>query len=134
MIGMNRFVADIAPKADRRRGPARHRSGKAKFLAEKRPPSFIMRSTGYHAIWNQLLAPVEAGKPPPSAVLVTWIMTNQNEGKPPSSNQAREATKALVATDVTITQKPFLRYVTGSIYQFERTQVLLFGCQNRVAR
>ena len=41
-------------------------------------------------------------------------MTNQNEGKPPSSYQVQEATKALVA-DVTITQKPFLRYVTGSI-------------------
>jgi hypothetical protein len=42
-------------------------------------------------------------------------MTNQNEGKPPNSNQAREAVKALVATEVTITQKPFLRYATGSI-------------------
>ena len=42
-------------------------------------------------------------------------MTNQNERKPPNSNQAREAATALVATDVTITQKPFLRYVTGSI-------------------
>jgi hypothetical protein len=42
-------------------------------------------------------------------------MKNQNESKPPKSNQAREAIKALAATDVTITQKPFLRYVTGSI-------------------
>jgi hypothetical protein len=42
-------------------------------------------------------------------------MTNQNEGKPPNFNQAREAAKALVATEVTITQKPFLRYATGSI-------------------
>ncbi len=42
-------------------------------------------------------------------------MTNQNESKPPSSNQAQEAAKALVATNVAITQKPFLRYVTGSI-------------------
>jgi hypothetical protein len=42
-------------------------------------------------------------------------MKNQNESEPPSSNQARDATKALVATDVIITQKPFLRYVTGSI-------------------
>jgi hypothetical protein len=42
-------------------------------------------------------------------------MTNQNEGKPPNSNQVREAAKALVATEVTITQKPFLRYATGSI-------------------
>jgi hypothetical protein len=42
-------------------------------------------------------------------------MTNQNESKPPNSQQAQEAVKALVATDVTITQKPFLRYVTGSI-------------------
>jgi len=42
-------------------------------------------------------------------------MTNQNESEPPHSNQAREAAKALVATDVAITQKPFLRYVTGTI-------------------
>jgi hypothetical protein len=42
-------------------------------------------------------------------------MTNQNESKPPTSSQAREAAKGLVATDVAITQKPFLRYVTGSI-------------------
>jgi hypothetical protein len=42
-------------------------------------------------------------------------MTIQNEGKPPKSNQAREAAEALVATDVTITQKPLLRYATGSI-------------------
>ena len=42
-------------------------------------------------------------------------MTNQNENKPPSSYQAQEAAKALVATGVAITQKPFLRYVTGSI-------------------
>ena len=42
-------------------------------------------------------------------------MTNQKENKPPNSNQAREAVKALVATNVAITQKPFLRYVTGSI-------------------
>jgi hypothetical protein len=42
-------------------------------------------------------------------------VTNQNESKPPNSQQAQEAVKALVATDVTITQKPFLRCVTGSI-------------------
>ena len=42
-------------------------------------------------------------------------MTNQNGRRPPNSNQAEEAAKALVATDVAITQKPFLRYVTGSI-------------------
>jgi hypothetical protein len=42
-------------------------------------------------------------------------MTNQSEVKPPKSNQAREAAKRLVATEVTITQKPFLRYATGSI-------------------
>lgn len=42
-------------------------------------------------------------------------MTTHNESMPPNSEQAREAVKALVATNVTITQKPFLRYVTGSI-------------------
>ena len=42
-------------------------------------------------------------------------MTNQDERKLPNSDQAREAVKALVATNVAITQKPFLRYVTGSI-------------------
>ena len=42
-------------------------------------------------------------------------MTTYNEGKPPNSEQAREAVKALGATNVAITQKPFLRYVTGSI-------------------
>ena len=42
-------------------------------------------------------------------------MTTHNESMPPNSEQSREAVKALVATDVTITQKPFLRYVTGSI-------------------
>ncbi len=42
-------------------------------------------------------------------------MTNHDEGKPASSYQAQEAAKALVATDLTITQKPFLRYVTGSM-------------------
>jgi hypothetical protein len=36
-------------------------------------------------------------------------MTTHNESK------AREAAKALVATNVTITQKPFLHYITGSI-------------------
>jgi hypothetical protein len=33
----------------------------------------------------------------------------------PTSDQAQEAAKALVSTDVAITQKPFLRYATGSI-------------------
>jgi hypothetical protein len=42
-------------------------------------------------------------------------MTNQNESKLPTSDQAQEAAKALVSTDVAITQKPFLRYATGSI-------------------
>ena len=42
-------------------------------------------------------------------------MTTHNESMPPNSEQAREAVKALVATNVTITQKPFLRYITGSI-------------------
>jgi hypothetical protein len=42
-------------------------------------------------------------------------MKNQTERKPPNSNQAQEAAKALVATNVAITQKPFLRYVTWSI-------------------
>ena len=42
-------------------------------------------------------------------------MTTHNESMPPNSEQAREAVKALVATNVTITQKPLLRYVTGSI-------------------
>jgi hypothetical protein len=42
-------------------------------------------------------------------------MKNQTDRKPPSSYQAQEAAKALVATNVAITQKPFLRYVTGSI-------------------
>ena len=42
-------------------------------------------------------------------------MTTHNESMPPNSEQAWEAVKALVATKVTITQKPFLRYVAGSI-------------------
>jgi hypothetical protein len=42
-------------------------------------------------------------------------MSNQNESKPSNSNQAQEAAKALVATNVAITHKPFLRYITGSI-------------------
>jgi hypothetical protein len=42
-------------------------------------------------------------------------MTNQNESKPPNPKHAREVAKALVATEVTIMQKPFLRYATGSI-------------------
>jgi hypothetical protein len=42
-------------------------------------------------------------------------MTNQNESKPPNSKHVQEAAKALVATEVTIMQKPFLRYATGSI-------------------
>ena len=42
-------------------------------------------------------------------------MTTYNEIKSPNSERAQEAVKALIATDVTITQKPFLRYVTGSI-------------------
>ena len=32
-----------------------------------------------------------------------------------TTQQAQDAVKALVATNVTITQKPFLRYVTSSI-------------------
>jgi hypothetical protein len=40
---------------------------------------------------------------------------NQKESELLNSKQAREAATALVATDVAITQKPFLRYVTGSI-------------------
>ena len=42
-------------------------------------------------------------------------MTTHNESKLPSSEQAREAVKALVSTDVAIAQKPFSRCVTGSI-------------------
>ena len=42
-------------------------------------------------------------------------MTTPNESKLPSSEQAREAVRALVANDVAIAQKPFLRCVTGSI-------------------
>jgi hypothetical protein len=40
---------------------------------------------------------------------------NNTESKPANSNAVRDAAKALVATNVTITQKPFLRYVTGAI-------------------
>jgi hypothetical protein len=40
---------------------------------------------------------------------------NQKESELLNSKQAREAATALVATDVAITKKPFLRYVTGSI-------------------
>jgi hypothetical protein len=42
-------------------------------------------------------------------------MNNQTESKPLKYNKVRESAKALVATDVAITQKPFLSYVTGSI-------------------
>jgi hypothetical protein len=42
-------------------------------------------------------------------------VTTHNESKLPSSEQAREAVRALVANDVAIAQKPFLRCVTGSI-------------------
>ena len=57
-------------------------------------------------------------------------MTNRNESKLPTSDQAQEAAKALVATDVAITQN-FLRYATGR-NEFERAKVLLSRCQNRV--
>ena len=50
-----------------------------------------------------------------NAVLVSGIMTTHNESTAPNSEQAQEAIKALVATNVTITQKRFLRCVTGSI-------------------
>jgi hypothetical protein len=42
-------------------------------------------------------------------------MNNQTESRPPKYNKVQESAKALVAADVAITQKPFLRYVTGSI-------------------
>jgi hypothetical protein len=42
-------------------------------------------------------------------------MNNQTESRPPKYNKVQESAKALVATDVAITQKPSLRYVTGSI-------------------
>jgi hypothetical protein len=48
--------------------------------------------------------------------------------------QAQEAVKALVATDVAITQKAVLTLRYRFDNKFERLQVLLLGCQNRVAR
>jgi hypothetical protein len=39
-------------------------------------------------------------------------MNNQIESKPLKHNKVQESAKALVATDVAITQKPFLRYVS----------------------
>ena len=61
-------------------------------------------------------------------------MTNQNESMPPNSQQAREAGKALVATSVTITQKPFLRYVTGSITNSSDHRFSYLVVVNGVAR
>jgi len=52
-------------------------------------------------------------------------MTNQNESKLPTSDQAQEAAKALVATDVAITEKAVLRLRN----RLERAEALPFCCQ-----
>jgi hypothetical protein len=60
-------------------------------------------------------------------------MNNQTESKPLKYNKVRESAKALVATDVAITQKAVLKLRYGLYYKFERSQVLVFGCKNGVA-
>jgi hypothetical protein len=47
-------------------------------------------------------------------------MTNQNESKLPISDQAQEAAKALVSTDVAITQKAVLTLRYRLDNEFER--------------
>jgi hypothetical protein len=51
----------------------------------------------------------------PDSIRVVGNMNNQNKNMPPNSNRAHERAKALIATDVAITQKSFLRCVTSSI-------------------